>query len=211
MCSVLLEDWRLNTGNFQRCDGTRPVCSPCNTMKRSQECRYDDSGRKSRTQTLREKKAALEARVLVLEREAKPRRSMSLPSAASTWPRAYSDELVDPQYQDLTVYPLDMNIWNTREYDAPLHTNDGSPYSLQFDNPIDCSLRASPSGSYSLPAMSNQLDGSLSILMTGQPSVGSMRAFSDSSGTSVQDGMLDRLLYDMSPSPITSREMHDVL
>jgi hypothetical protein len=38
-------------------------------MKRVHECRYDDSGKKSRTQLLREKMAVLEAKLRDLESE----------------------------------------------------------------------------------------------------------------------------------------------
>ena len=53
----------------QKCDGLRPVCQQCTKMKRPDECQYDDSKRKSRTQMLREKLSALEERVRELESE----------------------------------------------------------------------------------------------------------------------------------------------
>ncbi|KAF8811995.1 hypothetical protein BYT27DRAFT_7335959 [Phlegmacium glaucopus] len=52
-----------------KCTGTRPVCEQCNQMKRAHECQYDDSSKKSRTQTLREKVAVLEAKLRDLEDE----------------------------------------------------------------------------------------------------------------------------------------------
>ena len=53
----------------QKCTGTRPVCEQCTQMKRTHECQYDDTSKKSRTQILREKVAVLEAKLRDLEEE----------------------------------------------------------------------------------------------------------------------------------------------
>ncbi|KAJ3768445.1 hypothetical protein FB446DRAFT_276856 [Lentinula raphanica] len=50
-----------------KCDGQKPVCSPCIKMKRADECEYEDRRQKSRTQKLKEKLAMLEDRIKELE------------------------------------------------------------------------------------------------------------------------------------------------
>ncbi|KIK59092.1 hypothetical protein GYMLUDRAFT_227493 [Collybiopsis luxurians FD-317 M1] len=50
-----------------KCDGQKPVCSPCAKMKRPEECEYEDRRQKSRTQKLKEKLAMLEDRIKELE------------------------------------------------------------------------------------------------------------------------------------------------
>ncbi|KAE9395112.1 hypothetical protein BT96DRAFT_997900 [Gymnopus androsaceus JB14] len=50
-----------------KCDGQKPVCSPCLKMKRADECEYEDRRQKSRTQKLKEKLAMLEDRIKELE------------------------------------------------------------------------------------------------------------------------------------------------
>ncbi len=174
-------------------------------MKRSQECKYDDSGRKSRTQTLREKKAALEARVYELE--ANPHKQQGMPSAMVAWPRMQTDDFVDPTYVNASTYSVDVNIWSTRDYDNAFPTHDGTPFSFQFDNRVNLA----PSGSFIHPIGMSSQHGTLSASLAGPPPVTPLRTFSESSGTSTQDGVFDRLLKETSPSPITSREMRDVL
>ena len=53
-------------------------------MKRIHECRYDDSLKKSRTQLLREKMAALEAKLRDLESESYTSQVMSPPSLSDS-------------------------------------------------------------------------------------------------------------------------------
>ncbi len=203
--SILMKIGAEIAAHLQRCDGTRPVCTPCSTMKRSQECKYDDSGRKSRTQTLREKKAALEARVYELE--ANPHKQQGMPSAMVAWPRMQTDDFVDPTYVNASTYSVDVNIWSTRDYDNAFPTHDGTPFSFQFDNRVNLA----PSGSFIHPIGMSSQHGTLSASLAGPPPVTPLRTFSESSGTSTQDGVFDRLLKETSPSPITSREMRDVL
>ncbi|GAW06668.1 hypothetical protein LENED_008607 [Lentinula edodes] len=50
-----------------KCDGQKPVCTPCIKMKRADECEYEDRRQKSRTQKLKEKLAMLEDRIKELE------------------------------------------------------------------------------------------------------------------------------------------------
>ncbi|KAF9063683.1 hypothetical protein BDP27DRAFT_1426598 [Rhodocollybia butyracea] len=50
-----------------KCDGMKPVCTPCLKMKRADECEYEDRRQKSRTQKLKEKLAMLEDRIKELE------------------------------------------------------------------------------------------------------------------------------------------------
>ncbi|KAF6758586.1 hypothetical protein DFP72DRAFT_887608 [Ephemerocybe angulata] len=46
-----------------KCDSVRPVCSNCTARKRESECEYDDTKKKSRVQTLKEKKELLQSQV----------------------------------------------------------------------------------------------------------------------------------------------------
>ncbi|KAF5324430.1 hypothetical protein D9611_004054 [Ephemerocybe angulata] len=46
-----------------KCDSVRPVCSNCTARKRDSECEYDDTKKKSRVQTLKEKKELLQSQV----------------------------------------------------------------------------------------------------------------------------------------------------
>ncbi|EIW79508.1 hypothetical protein CONPUDRAFT_125823 [Coniophora puteana RWD-64-598 SS2] len=69
-----------------RCDGTRPVCGQCTRGNRSEDCEYTDGQRPSRTQTLENDVARLQARIQELENPGASAPSVTLhnPYAGST-------------------------------------------------------------------------------------------------------------------------------
>ncbi|KAF9480877.1 hypothetical protein BDN70DRAFT_581202 [Pholiota conissans] len=196
-----------------RCDGARPVCSPCNTMRRGQECKYDDSSRKSRTQSLREKMEALQAKVQELE--SNPVQAAAN-SVSAPW-LAPSDDFVDHvdrRVSDPSGYGFDLTTWNatTNDFDPAFQAQDLSSLSFQFgfDSPLDfSSLSASPTPFD--PSMSTTLEIPITTDINGQPLITTMGAFSDSSDTSIYDGVSERLVQESSPVLIKSREVHELL
>ncbi|PPQ70413.1 hypothetical protein CVT26_013830 [Gymnopilus dilepis] len=179
-----------------RCDGVRPVCHQCNTMRRSHECAYDDSYRKSRTQTLREKMVALEAKVRELESQPGP----SNPSISS--PTVFGNSVADNLLQSgsSTLPFLDTT------YDGldPLYSMEPSswpPFDLQYGGePIASS---SSSNLY----MPTPFDSSLSQYPNTRTTP-IRPTFTDSSGTPV-DGVADRTFPE--PRITLTVEMHEVL
>ncbi|CAA7260911.1 unnamed protein product [Cyclocybe aegerita] len=197
-----------------RCDGLRPVCTQCTTMKRAHECNYDDSARKSRTQTLREKLFALEAKVRELEYQ--PGCS-SIPSSSSS---SVSDSTPSPLlkgYDDLSsqfmldpsIFPTDLTAWDPNVFDSMFTTSIPSsfPDDQRFDSPpFNFSVHSSPSGS----------DGSISLPLGGAVSSPSGRDALPPSANPIYfmdqtlyDGLPDRLFVD--PEIALTPEVQHVL
>lgn len=117
--------------SLQKCTGTRPVCEQCTQMKRAHECQYDDSSKKSRTQTLREKVALLEAKLRDMEDES----NLSKFSAPICESLPVHDRLPSPMihHQDSgsSTYTLDPNDNLTDSSSS--HGRIGTP---RIDNPL---------------------------------------------------------------------------
>ncbi|KAF8955547.1 hypothetical protein BDZ97DRAFT_1673611 [Flammula alnicola] len=170
-----------------RCDGGRPVCTPCSSMRRTHECKYDDSGRKSRTQTLREKLSALEAKVRELE--SGPTHSPPPGTISSLWPKPFNDVLLDTQ---ISIPQLDSSLWEGSSSD-PFHGT-----SLSFDYGFDVSFDFAPgsSPSHSDVSMSRTLGIAIPTNLNRPP-----LTFTDSSGTPIQDGISERFLNEPNRLP----------
>ncbi|KAJ3511259.1 hypothetical protein NLJ89_g4198 [Agrocybe chaxingu] len=111
-----------------RCDGLRPVCTQCTTMKRVHECNYDDSARKSRTQTLREKLFALEAKVRELEYQpgcsSVPSSFSSSVSDSTPSPLLEAcDELSSQFMLGPSIFPIDLTAWDPSAFDSMFTTS----------------------------------------------------------------------------------------
>ncbi|TFK34879.1 hypothetical protein BDQ12DRAFT_761049 [Crucibulum laeve] len=97
-----------------KCDGLRPVCHQCTKMRRADECYYDDSKKKSRTQMLREKLAMLEDKVRELESDAS---GSNPPGSFNSSPIPSLPHSLSPESEDLTSLlsqpsqPLDISSW----------------------------------------------------------------------------------------------------
>lgn len=177
-------------------------------MRRTQECKYDDSGRKSRTQSLREKMEALQAKVQELE--SNPSYSLTTPSASTSWLTPI-EEFTDAGMSNALIYPIDLNNWNGNgnDFDPTFSQNMSSPFfQFGFDTHLDFSL--SPSPAPFNPTMSRTLDIPMTTDINGQPLIASLGAFSDSSGTSIQDGVSDGLVQEC-PILTRSREVLELL
>ena len=70
------------THALKRCDGEKPICGPCGTHPRNDECEYVDGPELSRTTSLEDMLSRLEARLLGLENHCAP------------------DIILNPAYQD---------------------------------------------------------------------------------------------------------------
>ncbi|KDR81981.1 hypothetical protein GALMADRAFT_60015 [Galerina marginata CBS 339.88] len=183
-----------------RCDGGRPVCHQCSSMRRGHECTYDDSARKSRTQTLREKLFALEAKVRELEHGPGPS-SAHVPNIAGfeTFRTSIDDvhthsmgtamPQMDPAYVGLDpMYPMLPQSWSVFDYG--------------YDGQNEIS--SASSSSHSNTWMPTPLDISIPFFINEQQPAVSTMAFTDSSGTPVQDGPSDRFLHESIPFSIQS-------
>lgn len=102
-----------------KCDGLRPVCQQCTKMKRPDECQYDDSKRKSRTQMLREKLSALEERVRELESESGSSNYEGSPSSLNS-PQVSNEETGDDRDPG-------SSIAHSRRASAVTASSSGSP------------------------------------------------------------------------------------
>lgn len=173
----------ISRSTVQRCDGGRPICTPCKSMKRVHECNYDDSSRKTHTQTLREKVLALEAKVRELESSAGANGSAAATGTGTVtsglWLPSKMRDTIDADRAIFTHSPQPMsdfqedeafrlfehkigmgvdNIWT--DYPA------GYPYSYDtLDIPLDLPSSASSSSDGSMSR-------SLSLSSTARQSIG---------------------------------------
>ena len=123
-------------------------------MRRSHECAYDDSYRKSRTQTLREKMVALEAKVRELESQPGPSNpSISSPtvfgnSVADNLLQSGSSTLpfLDTTYDGLDpLYSMEPSSWTPFDLQysgEPIASSSSS--NLYMPTPFDSSLSQYP-------------------------------------------------------------------
>ncbi|KAF8162785.1 hypothetical protein B0H34DRAFT_692945 [Crassisporium funariophilum] len=181
-----------------RCDGARPVCHQCSSMRRGHECKFDDSCRKSRTQTLREKLFSLEAKVRQLEHG-----SSSSASSSSTTPPLSTDlQWHDPRLSTTpTTYQTDF-VWDIGDFDysnitSAFPTGHGYDQS-QFDLP--CSSGSSQSAEMTIP-----LGVALPSFLNGQTS----GPVTNSSGTPTYDNSMEQFWFE--PSTTLAPEMHNIL
>ncbi|KAF8898249.1 hypothetical protein CPB84DRAFT_1154916 [Gymnopilus junonius] len=168
-------------------------------MRRSHECTYDDSYRKSRTQTLREKMIALEAKVRELEgipgpsnlpiSNFTPLPPFEKPVVGNHLPLDSSTtQLLDATYGLDPLYSMEPTAWPSFDFQyggEPLSSSSSSQSNLYMPTPFDSSL------SQYVP-----------LHTPGRPT------FTDSSGTPV-DGVADRSLSE--PRITLTVEMHEVL
>ncbi|PPQ82389.1 hypothetical protein CVT25_008350 [Psilocybe cyanescens] len=173
-------------------------------MRRVHECTYDDSSRKSRTQTLREKVSALEAKVRELE-HTNPSSDLSDPSSSTDAGSSLSFDDMLHQPTSLALYQANPVSWASDDLDSliPLVPQEWLNSDLGFDMQNDSGL-----GSSHAKKASMLLDVSLPQF-SAHHSTTSPIPFTDSSGTPVQDGPSDRFLND--PNVISSVEMHNML
>ncbi|KAF9559557.1 hypothetical protein CPC08DRAFT_807219 [Agrocybe pediades] len=180
-----------------RCDGARPICHQCNTMRRGHECSYDDSARKSRTQALREKLSALEAKVRELE--SGPGATPSL-SATTSYGSSTTD---DGQPVASTSRSGSSEFWLQDSPEATFPDLDFSQSqswfaSYEYDSTNDM-------------GSTSQLMMPMSLMMPpydNQPTI-THQAYTDSSGTPVRDGPGDRSINE--PIVTLTIEMHNLL
>ena len=153
-------------------------------MRRGHECNYDDSARKSRTQTLREKLFALEAKVRELEHGSGVASSPTSGSLADeAQPIASTSNVTWVNDSSETRFP---DISQSQSW---------FPY---YDN----SNEVASTSQLALPTslMMPQFDSQISMIP---------HAYTDSSGTTVHDAPSDRLTSE--PCVTLSIEMHNLL
>lgn len=167
-------------------------------MRRIHECHFDDSSRKSRTQTLREKVFALEAKLRELEHggSQSSAQSDSSPSSSSGSVVSYND----------CDRPMDNHFnassWMGEDLDPSLPVEWLSMYGFEghYETPAGSSSRSDTP--IFLP-----LDPTMPPYANLPPTT-SPAPFTDSSGTPTQEGPSDRL---SEPCLTLTAEMHDTL